>query len=183
MSTPSTSSEAVPKTISADAAIDLVQDGGADCVIDVRTGMEHRSLRIEDSRLMPMDRLDECLDEIQAMPKPRLLFCRTDRRARLALAALEGLGIDGLLVVEGGLDAYRQAGGPTASSGEHMSLERQVRITAGGLVLAGVLLGSFVHPGFLGLSGFVGAGLIFAGITDWCGMGLLLAKMPWNRID
>jgi predicted branched-subunit amino acid permease len=62
-----------------------------------------------------------------------------------------------------------------------MSLERQVRITAGSLVFIGVALGWFVHRGFYGLSAFVGAGLVFAGITDFCGMGLLLARMPWNK--
>jgi predicted branched-subunit amino acid permease len=62
-----------------------------------------------------------------------------------------------------------------------MSLERQVRIAAGAIVLAGMLLARFVNCNFLWLSGFVGAGLIFAGLTDFCGMGLLLAKMPWNR--
>ena len=62
-----------------------------------------------------------------------------------------------------------------------ISLERQVRIAAGSLVLIGVILGWFVHRGFFGLSAFVGAGLIFAGITDFCGMGLLLAKLPWNK--
>ena len=62
-----------------------------------------------------------------------------------------------------------------------MSVERQVRIAAGLMVFAGVALGTFYHPGFYGLSGFIGAGLMFAGITDWCGMGLLLARAPWNR--
>jgi predicted branched-subunit amino acid permease len=62
-----------------------------------------------------------------------------------------------------------------------ISVERQVRIAAGSIVLSGVLLSKFVHPNFVWLSGFVGAGLIFAGITDFCGMGLLLAKAPWNR--
>jgi rhodanese-related sulfurtransferase len=62
-----------------------------------------------------------------------------------------------------------------------ISLERQVRIAAGSLVLIGVLLAYFVHPGFIALSAFVGAGLVFAGVTDWCGMGLLLAKLPWNQ--
>jgi hypothetical protein len=62
-----------------------------------------------------------------------------------------------------------------------ISLERQVRIAAGSLVLTGVLLAYFVHPGFIALSAFVGAGLVFAGVTDWCGMGLLLAKLPWNQ--
>ena len=63
-----------------------------------------------------------------------------------------------------------------------MSLERQVRIAAGFLVLTGVILGFTVHPGFFGLSGFVGAGLMFAGITDTCAMGMLIAKMPWNQV-
>lgn len=58
---------------------------------------------------------------------------------------------------------------------------RQVQITAGSLVLTGVLLGLFVAPGFFGLSAFVGAGLIFAGVTGWCGMANLLRVMPWNR--
>lgn len=61
-----------------------------------------------------------------------------------------------------------------------MSLERHVRIGAGSLVLIGVFLAYFIHPYFIGLSAFVGVGLVFAGITDWCGMGLLLAKAPWN---
>ena len=65
-------------------------------------------------------------------------------------------------------------------AGRVISLERQVRIAAGSLVLTGVILAWFVNPCFIGLSAFVGAGLIFAGITDWCGMGLLLAKLPWN---
>ena len=62
-----------------------------------------------------------------------------------------------------------------------VSLERQVRIVAGFLTLGGVVLGALVHPGFYGLSAFVGAGLMFAGITDWCGMAMVLARMPWNR--
>jgi hypothetical protein len=69
----------------------------------------------------------------------------------------------------------------TRGAARVISLERQVRIAAGSLVLTGVLLTYFVHPGFIVLSAFVGAGLVFAGVTDWCGMGLLLAKMPWNQ--
>ena len=60
-------------------------------------------------------------------------------------------------------------------------LERQVRIVAGFLTLVGAVLGFFVNPYFIGLSAFIGAGLMFAGITDTCGMGMMLAKMPWNR--
>jgi rhodanese-related sulfurtransferase len=85
-------------------------------------------------------------------------------------------------VVEGGTLAWIAANLPvTRSAVKMISLERQVRIAAGSLVLIGVLLGWFVHRGFYGLAAFVGAGLVFAGITDFCGMGLLLAKLPWNR--
>jgi hypothetical protein len=62
-----------------------------------------------------------------------------------------------------------------------ISLERQVRIAAGSLTFLGAALGAFVHPAFIGLSAFVGAGLIFAGVTDTCGMGMILARMPWNQ--
>jgi hypothetical protein len=63
-----------------------------------------------------------------------------------------------------------------------ISLERQVRIAAGALVLIGAALGAFVSPYWIGLSAFVGAGLVVAGITDTCGMGMLLARMPWNQV-
>ena len=86
------------------------------------------------------------------------------------------------LVVTGGTKACVTQGLPVRkASGGSIELERQVRIGAGLLVAAGVALGTWVHPGFYGLSGFVGCGLVFAGVTDFCGMGLLLARMPWNR--
>ena len=78
-------------------------------------------------------------------------------------------------------DAWTAAGLPVVRGKATMSLERQVRIAAGLLVLVGVTLGFTVHPYWFGLSGFVGAGLAFAGITDTCMMGMMLAKLPWNR--
>jgi rhodanese-related sulfurtransferase len=93
---------------------------------------------------------------------------------------LESLGPEAV-VVEGGTLAWNEAGLPVERGPvKVISLERQVRMTAGSLVLSGILLGSLVHRGFFGLSAFVGAGLVFAGITDFCGMGLLLSKPPWN---
>jgi rhodanese-related sulfurtransferase len=84
--------------------------------------------------------------------------------------------------VEGGTLGWAEAGLPV-NRGETkvISLERQVRIAAGALVLGGVLLARFLDPAFIWLSGFIGAGLVFAGITDWCGMGMLIAKAPWNQ--
>ena len=75
-----------------------------------------------------------------------------------------------------------EAGLPVVRGKKAISLERQVRIAAGSLVLLGVLLGWLVHPAFIGLSAFVGAGLVFAGVTDTCGMGMMLARMPWNQV-
>ena len=87
-----------------------------------------------------------------------------------------------MLNVEGGTLAWAEAGLPVVRGKRAISLERQVRIAAGSLVLLGAILGWMVHPVFVGVSAFIGAGLVFAGITDTCGMGLLLARMPWNRV-
>jgi rhodanese-related sulfurtransferase len=85
-------------------------------------------------------------------------------------------------VLEGGIEAWRDAGLPTLKDQRQpIEIMRQVQIGAGALVLAGVALGALVHPAFYGLSGFVGAGLIFAGVTGFCGMARLLAFAPWNR--
>jgi predicted branched-subunit amino acid permease len=86
-----------------------------------------------------------------------------------------------VLVVEGGTDLWNEQKLPVEKGTAVMSLERQVRITAGSLVFIGTLAGLFANRAFLVLPAFVGAGLVFAGITDTCAMGMLLAKMPWNR--
>jgi rhodanese-related sulfurtransferase len=103
-------------------------------------------------------------------------------RAAQAAEKFAAAGQDRGVVIAGGTQAWIQAGLPVdRGAAKVISLERQVRIAAGSLVLLGLLLGWLVHPAFFGLSAFVGAGLIFAGITDVCGMGLLLARMPWNQ--
>ena len=84
--------------------------------------------------------------------------------------------------MEGGTEAWVKAGLPVNRGTTAMvSLENQVRIAAGGIVLTGVLLTQFVNPAFIWLSGFVGVGLLISGFTDWCGMGMLIARMPWNQ--
>ena len=84
--------------------------------------------------------------------------------------------------VEGGTLALAEQGLPVVRGKKTISLERQVRIAAGSLVFIGSILGGLVNPLWFLLSGFVGAGLVFAGITDTCGMAMLLAKMPWNQV-
>jgi rhodanese-related sulfurtransferase len=88
--------------------------------------------------------------------------------------------VPNVLVLEGGVGAWESAGLPLVRGKETVSLERQVRIAAGSLVLLGVVLGTYVAPAWFILSAFIGAGLVYSGVTDTCGMALVLAKMPWN---
>ncbi|MGV3757584.1 MAG: rhodanese-like domain-containing protein [Verrucomicrobiota bacterium] len=150
-------------------------------VIDVREPMEFAGGHLACARLIPLGELEQRLGEIPT-DQPLVVVCRSGKRSGQAASLLQGKGFKQIRSLEGGLMAWEAAGLPLERDAKApISLERQVRIAAGAMVLAGVLLGSFAHPGFYGLSGFVGAGLIFAGITDWCGMGMLLAKAPWNR--
>jgi rhodanese-related sulfurtransferase len=150
-------------------------------LIDVRTPVEFAEVHVPQARSVP---LDELKPGALQLPKdqPVYLLCRGGQRATKAAEKFAKEGFSQPIVVEGGTLAWIEANLPvTRSAGKFISLERQVRIVAGTIVLAGVLLAYFVDARFIWLSGFVGAGLIFAGITDFCGMGLLLAKMPWNK--
>ncbi len=171
----------IPEAIPVGEAIEHVRAGGSNTVIDVRMGIEFDGEHVDGSRLIPLDQIKARVDEVRATPAPRLLMCRTDNRARMAQKTLEELGVSGLSVIEGGIEAYRAAGGETVVGKAAMSIERQVRIGAGVLSLIGLVLGLTVSPWFFALSIFVGMGQVFAGVTDWCGMGLLLGKMPWNQ--
>jgi rhodanese-related sulfurtransferase len=162
----------------------IVASGGPVELLDVRTPGEFESAHVPGARLIPLNELDAgaFLKQRGEADQPVYVLCRSGGRARKAIEKLQQAGFGGGVLVEGGTQAWIDAGLPvTRSAAGVISLERQVRIAAGSLVLTGVLLAYFVHPGFIALSAFVGAGLVFAGVTDWCGMGLLLAKLPWNK--
>jgi rhodanese-related sulfurtransferase len=150
-------------------------------VIDVRTPVEFAEVHVPQARSVPLDGLRPGALQLP-QDQPVYLLCRSGQRATKAAERFAREGFVQPVVVEGGTLAWIDANLPvTRGTAKVISLERQVRIVAGSLVLVGVLLGWFVHRGFFGLSAFVGAGLVFAGITDFCGMGLLLARMPWNK--
>jgi rhodanese-related sulfurtransferase len=150
-------------------------------LIDVRTPIEFAEAHVPQAQNIPLDELKPSSLQLRK-DQPLYLLCRSGQRATKAAEKFSREGFSQLIIVEGGTLAWIEANLPvTRSSVKIISLERQVRIVAGSLVLIGVLLGWFVHRGFFGLSAFVGAGLVFAGITDFCGMGLLLAKLPWNK--
>ena len=150
-------------------------------VIDVRTPVEFAEVHVPQARSVPLDELKPGSLQL-AKEQPVYLLCRSGQRATKAAEKFAKEGFTQPVVVAGGTLAWIEANLPvTRSAVKVISLERQVRITAGAIVFTGVILARFVNFNFIWLSGFVGAGLVFAGISDFCGIGLLLAKMPWNK--
>ena len=149
----------------------------APLVVDVRMPAEYRSVHLDQSVSLPLDEIGRRRAEL---PRDRelVLVCRTGARARLAAEELTDLRTR---VLEGGLGAWQEAGHPVIEGKAHMSLERQVRIMAGAMACAGGVLAVAVSPWFGLLPAFVGAGLVYAGVTDRCGMAMVLAKLPYNR--
>lgn len=171
-------------TIRPQPLADLCKNGKID-LIDVRTPVEFQEIHVANARNTPLDRLDPVAvmhARNGLKEEPLYVICHSGSRGRQACEKFLLAGFTNVINVEGGTLACVEAGLPVIRGKKMISLERQVRIAAGSLVLLGVLLGWIVHPAFAGLSAFVGAGLIFAGITDTCGMGLLLARMPWNQV-
>lgn len=164
--------------------VELLAGGKTIDLIDVRTPVEFREVHVAFARNVPLAQLDAAA-LMQARggnaDEPLYVLCRSGGRGRQACERLQQAGYANVVNVEGGTLACIAAGLPVVRGKAAVSLERQVRIAAGLLVLLGVLLGWLADPVFFGLSAFVGAGLVFAGVTDTCGMGMVLARMPWNR--
>ena len=150
-------------------------------LVDVRTPVEFAAGHAQGARNVPLDRLDPAALLKECGGRPLVLMCQAGTRSRAACEKLAAAGFADALQVAGGYAAWERAGLAVVRGQPAMSLERQVRIAAGALVVLGVALGFLVHPGCFGLAGFVGAGLVFAGVTDTCAMGLLIARMPWNQ--
>lgn len=168
------------KTISPARAAELMRQGAV--LVDIRELDEHARERIPGARHHALSRLGN--GTVAREGDDVLVFhCRSGARtkgnaARLAAAAA---GCE-TYVLEGGIDAWKKAGLPvTLDRSQPIDLMRQVQIGAGSLVLIGVALGALVNPGFYALSGFVGAGLLVAGTTGFCGMARVLQLMPWNK--
>lgn len=165
------------KTISPADARRAINSGAR--LIDIRGADEHARERIPGATNVPLDRIAD----LPSDGRPVVFHCRSGMRTAANATQLGAAAGDApVFLLDGGIDAWRSAGLPTvADRSQPLEIMRQVQITAGALVLTGVLLGLFVAPGFFGLSAFVGAGLMFAGVTGWCGMANLLRIMPWNR--
>ena len=153
-------------------------------IAQVNTGDRQKTENIKQlMTIMGADKLREAmLDQLLDGIKRNLPPADQDPKTRQAIDRFERAGVRRCVLVEGGTAGWVRAGLPVEmQAGASISLERQVRIVAGALVLIGTLLGFFWNRFLLGLPAFVGGGLLFAGLTDTCGMGMLLARMPWNR--
>ena len=171
-------------TITPAVLFDLRRRGESFDLLDVRTPAEYGEAHVDGARNVPLDRLDAKAIAAERAGRPGTLYvvCKSGGRSRQACEKLIASGFTAVASVEGGTAACEAAGLPLIRGRKAMSLERQVRILAGSIVFAGVALAWLLNnPYWTLLSGFIGAGLVFAGITDTCGMGMMLAKMPWNQ--
>lgn len=165
------------KTITPAEAAALAAKGAR--IIDVREPDEFARRHIAGAVNAPLSRLDR----VDAGGAPGVIYhCRSGARTAAHADRLEAAADCPTYVLAGGIDGWAAAGLPVAADARApLELMRQVQLAAGALVLAGVLLGFLVAPAWFGLAAFVGAGLMTAGATGWCGMARLLAAMPWNR--
>jgi len=134
------------------------------------------------SVLTPLSRFDAAKVRGAQVGKRVVFHCRSGKRSRDAATRFAREG-EATFHLAGGIEGWKAAGMPVVrpAKGARLPVMRQVQIVAGGLVTLGVALGLSVSPWFLGLSAFVGCGLVFAGVSGWCGMAILLGAMPWNR--
>ena len=169
------------KTITPSEALARKKQSSA-LFLDVRTPPEIRQAGLNGSTCVPHQKVARCpeLDKV-SRDEEIILVCQSGKRAEIAAEKLANKGFSNLSIMEGGMNAWLESNLPCTKGQEAISLERQVRIAAGILVALGCLLTFFGNPAWIIVPAFVGCGLVFAGLTDSCGMGLLIAKMPWNQ--
>jgi len=168
-------------TISPQQLHDKLSAGAPVELIDVRTPAEFGEVHVSFARNLPLTELEPAQFTGRHSSEPLYVICRSGSRANQACQKLASAGVANVVNVEGGTQAWEQAGLPVKRGQKAISLERQVRIAAGTLVATFGVLAVLVHPYFALAAAAVGGGLVFAGVTDTCGMALVLARMPWNQ--
>ena len=168
-------------TISPQQLHDKLSAGAPVELIDVRTPAEFGEVHVSFARNLPLTELEPAQFTGRHASEPLYVICRSGSRANQACQKLASAGVANVVNVEGGTQAWEQAGLPVKRGQKAISLERKVRIAAGTLVATFGVLAVLVHPYFALAAAAVGGGLVFAGVTDTCGMALVLARMPWNQ--
>ncbi len=176
-------SQAIPAVIRPPELAELLSEHPEVRLLDVRTPTEYETVHIRGAYNVPLDLLGEHGAEIRTnVAEPVVLICQSGQRARKAEEALKAAGMPNLHVLDGGVNGWVAAGNPVVRRAERLSLERQVRIAAGAMAAIGGILAVFINPLFALLPAFVGSGLVFAGVTNTCGMAMLLTRLPYNRV-
>lgn len=152
-------------------------------LIDVRTPAEFSAVRIPGAVNIPLDEFQAHAPRLAALSGPIAITCHSGKHATQAKNLLASCQKLDVVLVSGGTEGWRTTGGEVEVGRATMSLERQVRIAAGSLAALGGALALGIHPTFAAIPLLIGSGLVFAGITDTCMLGMLLARMPWNRRD
>lgn len=150
-------------------------------LLDVRTPGEFENGHISGAYNVPLDLLGEHARDVRSAAGPVVLICQSGQRATKAEQLLRNAGLANVHVLEGGMKDWLSRGLPVNRVKARMSLERQVRITAGAIAALGAFAALFVSPLFAVVPALIGSGLVFAGITDTCAMGMMLAKLPYNQ--
>lgn len=168
------------KTISPARAAELMRQGAV--LVDIREADEHARERIPGAQHHALSRIDQN-NPLRAGDEVLIFHCKSGMRTMSNANRLAGASPEcETYILDGGIDAWKRAGLPVAFDHKQpIEILRQMQITAGSLALVGVVLGTWVNPDFYALSAFIGAGLIFAGVTGICPMVRLLTRMPWNR--
>ena len=164
-----------------------IRDGQPVTLLDVRSPVEYRSGHVRGALSVPLDDFDRLdIAELTGAAgldgeRPLYLTCHSGLRAQQAAERLREAGYHNLVLLQGGTEAWQRSALPMRRCGNDISLERQVQIAVGTLLILKVVFGFTVHELFFVLGALVGAGLIVAGVTRWCGMARLIARLPWNR--
>lgn len=171
-----------PRLLTPNEADRLIREAPATQFVDVRTLGEYESAHIAEAHHILPNKLGEHANRLmESSAAATVLVCQSGQRAHNAHRVLSQLGVSNLYVLDGGMNAWISAKLPVRyGKRQKISLERQVRIIAGSLAATGGFLGAFVDPGFALIPAFIGCGLVFAGVTDICMLGMLLGRLPYN---
>lgn len=150
-------------------------------LLDVRTPGEFENAHIAGAYNVPLDQLHEHAGEVRVARGTIVLVCQSGSRAQRAEALLQHSGMSNVHVLDGGMNAWLAAGLDVRRVRSHISLERQVRMLAGSIVALGAIGALTLSPWLAIVPAVIGSGLVFAGITDRCGMGMMLARLPYNQ--
>lgn len=167
------------KVLTPQAAQELLAKGAV--LVDIRGADEYAREHIAGAQHMPMEQLSST-GMANSDANAVIFHCNSGNRTVMNATVLDNCASCDVFILEGGLDGWRKAGLPVVKDAKQpLELQRQVQIGAGSMILLGVILGTTVAPGWYALSGFVGAGLIMAGVTGFCGLARMLLVMPWNK--